>query len=110
MFWLLHQKNIGLRFKAMATKEEEDAEQAFFADKVKEQEKMDKHTKAEPKEADESDYRDSLGQPNPAHDFEKKNIADAGKRQEEKEAEAKKPKKRLNRGGFSTLLAAAVCA
>lgn len=36
------------------------------------------------------EYRDSLGQANPAIDLEKKNIAEGQKRQEEKDKAAKK--------------------
>lgn len=38
-------------------------------------------------------FKDSLGQENPAHDLEKKNIAEAEKRNKELEAEAKKNEK-----------------
>ena len=55
---------------------------------------MDKHTKdAEHQNKDSKaggEYRDSLGQPNPAIDLEKKNIAEGQKRQEEKDKAAKK--------------------
>jgi len=55
---------------------------------------MDKHTKdAEHQGKDNKaggEYRDSLGQPNPAIDLEKKNIAEGQKRQEEKDKAAKK--------------------
>jgi hypothetical protein len=50
---------------------------------------MDKHTKAPDAKAD-GEYRDSLGQPNPAIDLEKKNIAEGQKRQEEKDKAARK--------------------
>jgi hypothetical protein len=78
----------------MATKKEEDAEQAFFAEKLKEQNTMDKHTKdAEHQHKAGDEYKDSLGQGNPAIDLEKKNIAEAEKRNKELEAEAKKAEK-----------------
>jgi hypothetical protein len=52
---------------------------------------MDKHTKdAEHQTKAGGEYRDSLGQPNPAIDLEKKNIAEGQKRQEEKDKAAKK--------------------
>jgi hypothetical protein len=51
---------------------------------------MDKHTKDI---AGGDVFKDSLGQENPAHDLEKKNIEAAEKRNKEQEAEAKKAEK-----------------
>jgi hypothetical protein len=77
----------------MATEKEEKEEQAFFAEKVKEQNEMDKHTKDAEKEKESEDtFRDSLGQPNPAHEFQLKAIAEE-KQQEEREKAVKRKKK-----------------
>jgi hypothetical protein len=80
----------------MATKQEEQAEQAFFAGKIKEQQeesKMATHTKDSEHKAGGEVFKDSLGQENPAHDLEKKNLEEAAKRHEEQEAQAKKAEK-----------------
>jgi hypothetical protein len=71
----------------MATQKEEKEEQEFFADKIKEQAKMEKNTKQhEPKH--EEMERDHLGQGvNPAIALEKKNVEEAQKRAEKKEKE-----------------------
>jgi len=60
---------------------------------------MDKHTTthhdkdSKDAKAGEGEFRDSLGQANPAHDLEKKNIADVKTRQDEADKEAKKAEK-----------------
>ena len=55
---------------------------------------MDKHTKDAEQQHKAGDvFKDSLGQENSAHDLEKKNIAEAEKRNKELEAEAKKAEK-----------------
>jgi hypothetical protein len=55
---------------------------------------MDKHTKDSDHQHKAGEvFKDSLGQENPAIDLEKKNIAEGQKRQESKEAEAKKAEK-----------------
>jgi hypothetical protein len=59
---------------------------------------MDKHTTThhdkDSKDAKAGEeFRDSLGQANPAHDLEKKNIADVKTRQDEADKEAKKAEK-----------------
>jgi hypothetical protein len=55
---------------------------------------MDKHATKDTKNHKEGEeYKDSLGQHNPAIDLEKKNISEAEEKQKEKEAEAKKAEK-----------------
>lgn len=54
---------------------------------------MEKHTKDSEHAKSAEGYKDSLGQANPAIDMEKKNIAAAKERQEEKEKEDKKAEK-----------------
>jgi hypothetical protein len=70
----------------MATQKEEAAEQAFFAEKVKEQEEEDMKHEKETEQPEKT--VDSLGQENPAQDMERRNIKAARERQEKSDKEA----------------------
>jgi hypothetical protein len=76
----------------MATKHEEDAEQAFFAEHMKGEHKMST-THQGRRQGEGIQIRralDSLGQENPAFNLERKNIADAIKRSEERKRSGKR--------------------